>query len=194
MFLLSKDFWQIKKTKQKGKGVFSQRCIPAGTIIGDYLGNVVKTAEYDVASDSKGLYLMYLTDETCIYPNLKKPGIHLVNHSCSPNCWIYIYRGHTLFFALRDIQPNEELTISYLLSPKDETCEPCKHICKCDSIYCTGSMHLSKNKYEVWQLFQKKEQGKTKTAPFTIGKPLKKLLIYPSINPRRSIYTIMCSK
>lgn len=181
MFLLAPGFWQIKKTKKCGLGVFAKKEIGAGTVIGDYLGKVIKTKEYDPASDKKGLFLMYFTDQACIYPNLKKPGIHLLNHSCTPNCWIYIYRGHTLFFALRKIFPGEELTISYLLSPKDKTCNPCTHKCKCTSKFCTGTMHLTHVKYEKWQKFQNKQKRETKTSQYIFGKNLPKLTSYPKI-------------
>jgi hypothetical protein len=181
MFLIADDCWQIKATKEKGLGVFAKKQIGAGTIIGDYLGKVIKTAEYDLDRDKEGLYLMYYSDEASIYPNLKKPGIHLINHSCSPNCWIYTYRGHTLFFALRNIKPDKELTIAYLLSPKDETCKDCPHDCKCDSKFCTGTMHLSKEKYENWQQFQNDQKKKTKASKVVFGKNLSKLSSYPKI-------------
>jgi hypothetical protein len=182
MIFLPNEFWEIKETANRGQGIFAKRKINAGTIIGDYLGKVIKTAEYDLDKDKEGLFLMYLTDQACIYPNLKKPGIHLLNHSCSPNCWIYTYQGHTLFFALRNIEPKEELTISYLLSPKDD-CSPCTHNCKCESKFCTGTMHLSKVKYEKWQKFQNLENKKTKTSRVVFGKNLPKLSSYPKTIP-----------
>ncbi len=193
MFLLPSDYWQIQKTKEKGKGVFAKKKIRAGTIIGDYLGKVIKTAEYDVTKDTEGLYLMYYTDHASIYPNVAKPDIHFLNHSCEPNCWMYIYRGHTLFFALGDIHVGEELTISYLLSPKDDTCKPCTHVCHCSSVYCTGTMHLTKEKYEKWQRFLKIEKKKTRIAPFTFGKNLKRLKEYPKIHFTHPIYKALCS-
>jgi len=146
MFLLGKDFWQIKKTNKKGNGVFAKKNILQGTVISDYLGKVIKMSEYDLDLDKDGLYLMYFSDRAGIYPDLTTPGPHLINHSCTPNCWMYIYRGHTLFFALRDIKPGEELTISYLLSPKDESCNNCTHVCKCDSEFCTGHYASVKRK------------------------------------------------
>ena len=191
MFLLTDDYWQIKKTKEKGYGVFAKKQIKSGTIIGDYLGKVIKTAEYDLDKDRDGLYLMYLTDEASIYPNFKKPGPHLLNHSCAPNCWIYTYHSHTLFFALRNIEPGEELTISYLLSPKDETCKNCPHDCKCESKFCTGTMHLAQDKYEKWQKFQNEGKKKTKTPKLVFGKNLLKLTTYPATIPNNPIYTII---
>lgn len=191
MFLVSDDVWQIKQTSKKGRGVFARKHIPAGTIIGDYLGKVIRTAEYDVDNDKDGLYLMYLTDQASIYPDVTTPDIHLINHACNPNCWMYIYHGHTLFFALRIIDPGEELTISYLLSPKDESCDPCTHICLCQSEFCTGSMHLPNDTYELWRAFQKKEKNKTRMAKFIFGKKLPKLSLYPTLVPISPIYAAM---
>lgn len=193
MFLLKNDYWQIKPTKEKGFGVFAKKEIKSGTIIGDYLGKVIKTVEYDLDNDKDGLYLMYFTDQASIYPNLKKPGPHLLNHSCTPNCWIYTYRSHTLFFALRNIKPGEEITISYLLSPKDATCKPCTHTCKCSSKLCTGTMHLSKDKYERWQKFQNLEKKNNKTGKVVFGKNLPKLTYYPKKIPNNPIYEMMYS-
>lgn len=188
MFLLKKDSWEIKETKEKGRGVFSKKEIEAGTIIGDYLGKVIKTAEYNLDNDKRGLYLMYLTDQASIYPDLSKQDIHLLNHSCAPNCWVYIYCGHTLFFALRKIEPEEELTISYLLSPNEGTCRPCFHTCKCGDIFCTGTMHLSQDNYKKWQRFQNKERKKSKRAKFTFGENLPRLSSYPKQIPYNPIY------
>lgn len=154
MFLISRDYYQVKKTKNKGRGVFAKKEIKTKTIIGEYTGTKVKIEEYDLEKDKIGLYLMFLNDKYAIYPDLTKVDIHLINHSCEPNCWIVNHNGKVYFFALRDIKVGEELTISYLLPPKDKTCNPCPHNCKCGSKNCTGIMHLSEVKFKKWQKFQ----------------------------------------
>jgi len=141
MFLISKDYYQIKQTKDMGRGVFVKKEIKTKTIIGEYTGEKVEIEKYDLEKDKEGLYLMFLDDKYAIYPDLTKVDIHLINHSCDPNCWISNDKKHIYFFALRDIKVGEELTISYLLPPKDKTCNPCNHICKCGSKKCTGTMH-----------------------------------------------------
>lgn len=187
MFLIKDDSWETKKTKQKGLGIFAKKEIKAGVTIGDYLGKVIKTQDYNLDLDKEGLYLMYFSDEASIYPNLKNPGIHLLNHSCQPNCWIYTYQTHTLFFARRKIKPGEELSIPYLLSPKDKTCRPCTHNCKCASKFCAGTMHLSKAKYKKWQKFQSGQKKSANLKP-VFGKNLPRLSSYPKTIPINSIY------
>lgn len=155
MFLIPKSYYQVKKTKNKGRGVFAKKEIKIKTIIGEYTGSKVRIAEYDLEKDKEGLYLMFLNDTYAIYPDLSKVDIHLINHSCTPNCWIVNHNNHIYFFAIRGIKISEELTISYLLPPNNGTCKPCTHICKCGSKNCTGTMHLSEEKFKKWQKFQR---------------------------------------
>lgn len=155
MFLLTNRYWEIKNTKNKGRGVFCKKEIKAKTIIGEYTGKKVEIEKYDLEKDKDGLYLMFLDDKYAIYPDLNSEDIHLINHSCEPNCWILNTKDKVFFFALRNIKVGEELTISYLLPPKDKTCNPCSHDCKCKSKKCTGTMHLSEDAFNKWQKFQK---------------------------------------
>src|SRR3989344_4103042 len=178
MFLISKDYWQVRKTKKKGKRVFAKKEIAEGTIIGDYVGKIIQLEDVDFEEEKKKMFLMYYDDSTGIYPDLRKPGVHLTNHSCFPNCWIYNYKNHTLFFTLRNINKGEELTINYLLPPKTQ-CEPCTHRCYCGSKNCTGSMHLSEAKYKKWQEFQDKEFRNTGIRGTKGENKLKLLKNYP---------------
>lgn len=188
MFLLPNTYWRVQKTKEKGRGIFAKKRILAGTVIGDYLGKIIPIVDYN-PDDEKGMYLMAFTDESFIYPDMSKPGIYLLNHSCRPNCWMSVYCGHTLFFALFDIQAGEELTISYLLSPKDMSCaQSCDHVCRCKSTFCTGTMHLPLKAYTLWQAFLKKEKRKTSMAPYRIGASLPPLASYPLVIPSNPIY------
>ena len=189
MFLLKKNYWEVKETKNKGRGVFARKPIGQGSLIGDYVGKLVHLKDVDFDKEKKKLYLMYYNDEFGIYPNLKKPSVHLINHSCSPNCWIIRYKDHTIVFALKNIDKGDELTISYLLPPK-MNCKPCSHKCFCKSKSCTGSMHLTEGGYKKWQDFQEKEgkikMFKTKRAASEL-KPLKE---YPKTISKRYIMEI----
>jgi SET domain-containing protein len=152
MFLLDKKYWEVRKTNKKGLGVFAKKEILKGTVIGDYTGKLVELKDLDFEEEKKNMYLMYYDDNRGIYPDLTKPGVHLINHSCSPNAWLINHKGHTLVFALNDILENDETTISYLLPPKTN-CVNCPHRCFCKSNGCTGTMHLTEKKYQTWQSF-----------------------------------------
>jgi hypothetical protein len=185
MILLSNDYWEIKETKKKGRGLFAKKDIAKGTIIGDYIGKVIHPR--NVVVDEENFYLMYYHNHAVIAPDLEKPGIYLLNHACAPNAFLYTYKGHTLVFALRKISKNEELTIPYLLSPKDSFCKPCPHLCKCEGQQCSKTMHLSKGEYDKWRKFNEKWAMKTKRERIRYGKDLPLLSSYPNTIPKNYI-------
>ena len=190
MILLSDNAWEIRYTPQKGRGIFATQAIAPGTIISDYLGRVIKTAEEDTREKTLGLYLMYYHDYASIYPvDIASPGAHLLNHSCTPNAWITIYKGHTLFFALRKIFAGEEITISYLLPPTT-TCQTCTHVCSCESMFCTGTMHLSPERFQQWNAFSEIQAMQTKRARIRYGQTLAQLTDYPKSIPDHPIHTL----
>lgn len=194
MILLPGNYWEIRNTLKKGRGVFAKRDIAPGTVIGDYIGKVLKTAQEDIYEKDEHLYLMYYHDQASIYPtDRKKPGIHLINHSCTPNSWMYTYKGHALFFAIRHIFAGEEITVSYLLSPYDDTCDPCTHACYCQTRFCTSTMHLPKDRYKKWKTFDEENGRKTKRERVRYGKDLPQLSSYPNRIVDHPIYTLFGS-
>jgi SET domain-containing protein len=177
--LISDKYWEIKDAENKGRGLFAKKNILQGVLIGDYVGKVIRPE--DAVVDEENFYLMYYHDRAVISPDLDKPGVHVLNNSCKPNCWFYIYEGHTLAFSMRKIKKGEELTIPYLLPPINKFCNPCPHVCKCGSRECTGTMHLSKDKYSAWRSLTEKQSMETKKERIKYGENLKILLSYPKI-------------
>ncbi|CAN5159843.1 hypothetical protein BH11PAT1_BH11PAT1_0930 [soil metagenome] len=188
MFFLSDDAWEVRDVPGKGRGIFTKQEIAPGTVIGDYIGRLLRPCDIDEERD--GLYEMYFSTRASLFPDTSKPGVHLLNHSHEPNCWLYTYYGHTLFFSLRKIFPGEELTISYLLGLKSDCNDDCDHDCHCGSIICTGTMHLRKEKYEKWWKFEEKNAKKTKRVKIKIGEMLPVLDTYPKFIPDENVYDL----
>lgn len=190
MFLLPEGSWEVHTTEH-GRGIFTSKDIAPGTVIGDYLGPLV--ADKDDESHKKGddhFYTMYFDDGVSVEPSGDVPGIHFINHSCTPNTWMYTYHGHTLYFALRKIFKGEELTVSYQISPVDEDCNPCEHLCTCGSIICKGTMHLSQEQYNKWVALEEKEDKSTTREKAAVGTMLKRLIQYPRLFPDHPLYTL----
>lgn len=190
MFLLPKETWEVKKTPKKGRGVFVKEDLQPGTVIGDYIGTVIPTEDEEKYDNGKHFYLMYYHDRAGVFPNVQKPGIHLLNHSCTPNTWMYTYKGHTLYFAIRHIFAGEELTVSYLLNPQDSDCNPCDHLCLCESSVCSGTIHLTQKWYDAWLTLDEKETKKTKKERIRFGKKLPFLSSYPKSISDNPFYTL----
>lgn len=140
MILLPKKSYEIKETKEKGRGVFAKQNISKGIFVAEYIGQITPILEVDIKA--YGDYLMAYDDTSCIVPDLHAEGAHLINHSCDPNCWIVNDKNHIFFKAIRNIKKNEEITIDYLYPPLSLGCANCTHICKCGSKNCRGTMHI----------------------------------------------------
>src|SRR5262245_5848909 len=157
MLLIPDDAWEMRYRPygyrdegRQNRGIFATRSLAAGTVIGDYLGLLIPAAHertYEIGPD---VYLMYYSEGLSIWPDPTQPGVHIINHGCEPNCGLMSYQGHSIYHALRRIHQGEELTVSYQLGPIDDDCRPCLHACHCRARTCTGSMHVSLDRYAAW--------------------------------------------
>lgn len=193
MFLITDTSYIIKKIKGRGRGVFATRDIDVGTVIGDYLGTIMRPKDTD--EKKNGLYDMAGGDRYDILGDPRVPGIHLINHSCAENCEVYPYKGHLLYFALRKIFKGEELTVNYDLYAPDEKETTCDmHACFCGSKICTGTMHRGLSSMdEAWEKLKKKKFGPfyRNKVPGEYGGLLHPLKKYPrSIRDHADLYNI----
>ncbi|MFA5155695.1 MAG: SET domain-containing protein [Patescibacteria group bacterium] len=201
MFLLPRNHYQIKSADRKGRGVFARREIPAGTIIGDYLGRLMPEQAAARLEKNYG-YACYAMDYDdnglSIFPvDVKAPGVHLINHGCTPNCDSYYYLGHTLYFALRRIFPGEELTVDYSFDPESEGAVIRKdllHHCACGSPLCRGTMYTSTAKLKRYGRFCREQAKKQpKFELLRAGMILPPLAEYPKQIKDFSYYDIFAS-
>lgn len=192
MFLIPQDIWEVRDTQNKGRGIFTKKDIPAGTIIGDYIG--ILTPASQVKEPSHLFYEFYYNDDVSIIPDRNKVGVHLVNHSCMPNCDSYPYHGHTLIFTLRHIFPDEELSYSYLLEPSNTEKEACHHICHCGTPLCKGTMHTPEAFNIKWDTYvERAHKEYNEVLPVSLGNELPLLDSYPHTLPDDTFYDIFAS-
>lgn len=192
MFLLPKEYWIVRRTPSKGRGVFAQKDIEPGTVIGDFLGVLQTEQEVDEQErHSKEHYAMHYYGKAFIMPNPKEIGMHTLNHSCAPNCDTYPYRHHVLIFALRRIFKGEELTINYLLDPPDKETVPCQHACYCATPICRGTWHVSPEVAKASEEFVKLHEGDNPKPPRIVyNKPLPPLEKYPRVLKDDNVYDV----
>lgn len=190
MFIIPEDWFKVVSTEKKGRGVFAQREIPAGTVLGDYLGKIVGWDD-----ESELLYDVWRNDEEAIRPNPADTGVHLVNHSCVPNCAFFAHRGHTLLITVRRVLPDEEFTICYVLEPPEAE-EKLEYLeCHCGSRVCRGTMY-SPRAYtdEYWEFDQQMhgEEFSKQIVPF--GELLPALDSYPKYVKDYTLFNIGASE
>lgn len=122
---------EVRKTRERGFGYFAPETgIPKDTAIGPYTGEVFDASQ--LTDSKKQVYIMQIDKH--LYVNAQKKGHYtrFINHSCTdPNCEVQKWhvRGFPCagVFALRDIEPGEELTFDYGVKFGDAK----TFVCKC---------------------------------------------------------------
>ena len=114
-----------------GKGVFARKRFRKGQVIGEAVGKIIVSQDYD------SRYCIELSDNHVLEPGAP---FRFLNHSCEPNCELFSWEpdesgdeSHRVFIStMCAIQPGEELTIDYAWQA--EAAIPC--LCSTES--CRG--------------------------------------------------------
>jgi SET domain-containing protein len=131
----------VRPSKIHRWGVFAEEPIPKGRKIIEYTGERISRRETARRAGRKLNYLFTLDSYWTLDGSVGGSGAEFINHSCAPNCYAWIFKGHILYMAARDIQPGEELTIDYRFDP-----DVPKVPCGCGSPACRGTINLKKEK------------------------------------------------
>lgn len=111
-----------------GMGLFAIAPIKKGERILEYTGNRIPTKEAD-ESDSR--YLFEIDRKWTIDGPVPENIAGYVNHACDPNTEAVIEDDRIFYYATRDIESGEELTIDYGEEYFDEFIKPIG--CRCES-------------------------------------------------------------
>jgi uncharacterized protein len=105
----------IDKTTQKGRGVFTTENIPAETIIEIAPVIVMSLEERKLLDQTKLHDYIFLWGEKEDKCAMALGWVPVYNHSYKSNCEHFMdFEEETMFVkTVRDIAPNEELTINY---------------------------------------------------------------------------------
>lgn len=122
-------------------GVYTEEFIPKGRKIMEYTGEKISRKETARRAEGKLNYLFTLDSYWTIDGSVDGSGAQFVNHSCTPSVYAWIFRGHILYMAARDIQAGEELTIDYRFDA-DVAAVPCA----CGAPGCRGTINLKKER------------------------------------------------
>ncbi len=96
-----------------GKGLFAKHAIARGEIVAVKGGHVLTAPQWAVLEPALGAAEIQISEDLFIAPvdQAQRDGSMLyTNHSCDPNIAI---QGQIVLVAMRDIAPDEELTIDW---------------------------------------------------------------------------------
>lgn len=131
------------QTKDKGYGIKAMNTIQKGCFIMEYIGEVITLQEYETRmetqySNDKNFYCISLEKGYVIDSRNMGNICRFVNHSCMPNCAMQKWKINGIprlaLFAIKDIEPGEELTFDYdfMAFNSPQTCycgtEACKNV------------------------------------------------------------------
>lgn len=122
-----------------GLGVYAGEPIPAKRKVIEYTGERISRRETKRRSTIQGkqVYLFTLNNYWTLDGACGGSGAEYINHSCDPNLFTWIHKGHILYMSTRAIHPGEELTVDYNFS-KEIDAVPCF----CGSARCRGTINL----------------------------------------------------
>jgi uncharacterized protein len=124
----------VRRSGIEGHGLFARERFPSRRKLGEMVGEIISEREgRKRARERNRIAIVELGNGRAVDAGTNGNAFRFVNHSCSPNSFIRIFRGHVEFYALRDIRPGEELTCNYGDSHHDG-----KLPCRCGADLCRG--------------------------------------------------------
>ena len=126
----------IRSSSIHAAGCYTTRAIKKGTRVVEYDGPRFAKDDADERYKDRDItYLFSCGDDQTVIDGF---GIAMfINHSCDPNLYTWIVKGHILYMSARGIKKGEELTVDYHFS-KDIEEVPCF----CGSAKCRGTINL----------------------------------------------------
>jgi len=125
---------EIRESAIHRRGVYTLERIPARRKVIEYTGEKISRRETKRRGQGSITYLFTLDKYWTIDGAFGGSGAEIINHSCEPNLYTVIMRGHILYMSKRAIRPGEELTVDYRFSDDIEEVKCCCGAKKCRGV------------------------------------------------------------
>ena len=126
----------VKASTIDGQGAFAAEPIPARRKIGEIRGESISVRE--ARQRARGLariMIVEVSERRAIDAAASTDPLRFTNHSCAPNAVLRIRQGRVEFYAMRDVDAGEELTVDY-----GESHHGGKLACRCGAPRCAGRL------------------------------------------------------
>lgn len=126
----------VRRSPIDGFGVFALEPVPRWHKIGEVRGESISIAEARRrAATLERIMIVEVSEKTAIDLAATTDPMRFTNHSCQPNGRLTIRDGRIEFYALRPIEPGEEITVNY-----GETHHEGRLACRCGAPGCVGRL------------------------------------------------------
>jgi SET domain-containing protein len=126
----------VAPSRIDGTGVYAGEPVPARHKIGEIRGESISVGEARIrATRHERIMIVELSSRRAIDFSKSSDPMRFTNHSCAPNARLCIRQGRVEFYALRPIDPGEEITVDY-----GETHHDGKLPCRCGAPGCRGAL------------------------------------------------------
>lgn len=102
--------FEVRRTPGKGFGMFAVESVKKGDFIMEYTGKKIPTKIADTLGTK---YLFEIDKQWTIDGSPRSNTARYINHACKPNCEADIRDGHIMLYAVRRIEPGDELSFDY---------------------------------------------------------------------------------
>ena len=124
---------EVRNSRIYGRGCYALARFPARKKIALYAGEIVRgelKIERRLRGQAGDIKVIRLDADLAIDGRVGGDATAYINHSCAPNAFMRVVPGEKVaFFALRDIEPGEEITMDY----RDPDHPP---VCRCGADNC----------------------------------------------------------
>ncbi len=127
----------IRESKIHGRGVYALERVPARRKVIEYTGEKVNRREARRRAEGRLTYLFTLDSYWSLDGAAGGSGAEIINHSCEPNLYTWVLKGHILYMSRRLILPGEELTADYRFAQNVGRVR-----CRCGARNCRGTINL----------------------------------------------------
>lgn len=133
---------KVSSSGVHGLGVYATGFIRKGTRIIEYTGK--RVPDENAAGDKKSPHTFYfgLENGLVIDPVIDGNEARWINHCCEPNCEAIEESDRIFIYAMRNIEPGEELFYDYSLEIDEPITAKAKKLyeCLCGNESCRGTM------------------------------------------------------
>jgi uncharacterized protein len=126
----------VQPSRIDGQGAFADERIPGRRKIGEIRGQSLSVDDARIrATRHERIMIVEVSTRRAIDFSKSDDPLRYTNHSCGPNARLSIRQRRVEFYALRDIEPGEEITVNY-----GETHHEGRLACRCGAPGCVGRL------------------------------------------------------